>query len=73
MPVRMESIPGVKTALVQDTPPPKPPRNDRPPSIEVVSGLGHSKPPVGQIYSTLIFSLYSILVAFEASAEYELD
>ena len=28
VPMRMESIPGVKNVLVQDTPPPKPPRTD---------------------------------------------
>ena len=28
VPMRMESIPGVKSVLVQDTPPPKPPRTD---------------------------------------------
>ena len=37
VPLRMESIPGVKTVLGQDTPPPKPPRNDRPISTEIVS------------------------------------
>ena len=30
VPMRMESIPWVKNALVQDTPPPKPPRTDVP-------------------------------------------
>lgn len=39
VPMRMESIPGVKTVLGQDTPPPKPPRSDRPNSIEMVWGL----------------------------------
>ena len=36
IPVRIESIPGLKSALVQETPPPKPPRTDRPPSSEMV-------------------------------------
>ncbi len=40
VPLRMESIPGVKTALGQETPPPKPPRNDRPNSAELVSDVG---------------------------------
>ncbi|XP_064395436.1 rap guanine nucleotide exchange factor 1-like [Halichondria panicea] len=33
VPMRIESIPWVKNALVQDSPPPKPPRTDRPPDI----------------------------------------
>lgn len=37
VPMRMESIlgPGVKTVLGQETPPPKPPRNDRPEVVRV--------------------------------------
>ena len=36
VPMRMESIPGVKNALVQDTPPPKPPRTDVPNAVPQV-------------------------------------
>lgn len=36
VPMRMESIPGVKNVLVQDTPPPKPPRTDVPNAVPQV-------------------------------------
>ena len=38
VPLRMESIAFVKTMINQEAPPPKPPRNDRPNSAEMVSG-----------------------------------
>ena len=36
IPMRMESIPGMKSALILDTPPPKPPRTDIPSTVSQV-------------------------------------